>query len=217
MSILVETFPALTCAGFCQNAFLGRVTDLDVALDRAAALARLEVHHNKAFDDLGFDGMPLITAEQIHGNGVAIVGESTPTPVPRVDALITNRLEVCLGIYVADCCAVYALDIKNRAIGLAHSGRKGTEMGVVPAMLKKMQMAFGTEMRSTRVVLSPCIRPPFYEVDFAAEIARQCLELGVKDVVDAGYCTASEPNRYYSYRLEKGKTGRMLALFALIA
>ena len=217
MSILVETFPALTCSGICQNAFLGRVTGLDVALDRKAALQRLGVHHQKAYDDLGFDGMPLVTAEQVHGNGVAIVGEGTKCPVPKVDALITNRQEVCLGIYVADCCAVYVLDPNNQAIGLAHAGRKGTELGVVPAMLKRMEAAYGTDMAKVRVVLSACIRPPYFEVDFAAQIAQQCAALGVKDIVDGGYCTAAEPERYYSYRMEKGKTGRMLALFALVS
>ena len=160
--------------------------------------------------------MPFITAEQVHGNEVAIVGETTCSPVPGTDALITNRPFVCLGIYVADCCAVYAVDMENAAIGLAHCGKKGTELGIVPAMLRKMQSAFGTEPESTVVQLSPCIRPPHYEVDFAAEILRQCRELGVAEVIDPGTCTASDPERYYSYRREMGQTGRMLALFALL-
>ena len=63
--------------------------------------------------------------------------------------------------------------------------------------------------------LSPCIRPPHYEVDFAAEIIRQARAAGVEQVHDSGRCTASDPARYYSYRAEKGRTGRMLALLAL--
>ncbi|MFV1995218.1 MAG: laccase domain-containing protein, partial [Verrucomicrobiales bacterium] len=61
---------------------------------------------------------------------------------------------------------------------------------------------------------SPCIRPPDYEVDFAAGIRQQCCERGVppEQVHDEGISTVSAPDRYYSYRAEKGRTGRMLAL-----
>ena len=216
MSILVETFPALTEGGLCRNAFIGRVAGLDVTTDRVTALRRLADYHEQARRDLELGGMPFITAEQVHGAEVVIVGETTATPVIGADALITNRSNVCLGIYVADCCAVYALDTANGSIGLAHCGKKGTELGVVPAMLRKMELAYGTAPETTIVQLSPCIRPPYYEIDFAAEIVRQCRELGIAEIIDPGTCTASEPARYYSYRREKGQTGRMLALFALI-
>ena len=35
------------------------------------------------------------------------------------------------------------------------------------------------------------------------------------EVVDCGDCTGANPDRYYSYRMEQGRTGRMLALLAL--
>jgi hypothetical protein len=63
--------------------------------------------------------------------------------------------------------------------------------------------------------LSPCIRPPHYEIDFAAEIVRQCRDAGLNEVHDSGVCTACDLQRYYSYRAEKGRTGRMLALLGL--
>jgi len=214
MSILVETFPAMGVGGQFHNAFIGRVAELDLTADLDTALARLAIFHEQARYDLGFYGA-LVTAEQVHGNRVAIVDEPTPSPVAGVDALVTNRPGICLGIYVADCCAVYAVDPENACIGLAHSGRKGTELGVVPAMLQKMQCAYGTDPAKVVVQLSPCIRPPLYEVYFAAEIVRQCREMGVGEVVDCGDCTGSHPERYYSYRMEKGRTGRMLALLAI--
>jgi polyphenol oxidase len=63
--------------------------------------------------------------------------------------------------------------------------------------------------------LSPCIRPPHYEVDFAAQIVDQCRVAGIGQIHDCRTCTACELERYYSYRIEMGKTGRMLALLAL--
>ena len=215
MSIMVETFPAVAIGGQFCNAFIGRVSELDVTTHRKAALASLAKYHEQARHDLGFGDMAFITAEQIHGNGVAIVDANTRSPDAGADALITDRPNVCLGIYVADCCAVYAIDTQNGCIGLAHSGKKGTEQGIVPAMLKKMECAYGTDPAQVIVQLSPCIRPPLYEIDFAAEIVRQCQALEVGEIVDCGSCTGAELDRYYSYRLEKGHTGRMLALLAI--
>jgi copper oxidase (laccase) domain-containing protein len=62
------------------------------------------------------------------------------------------------------------------------------------------------------VVLGPCIRPPDYEVDFAREIQQQAKQAGVGLFHDSGLNTAADLSRFYSYRKEMGKTGRMLAL-----
>jgi len=74
---------------------------------------------------------------------------------------------------------------------------------------------FGSGPGDLIVQLSPCIRPPHYEVDFAREIVRQVRACGVQQVHDSGLCTACDLSRYYSYRAEKARTGRMLALLAL--
>jgi copper oxidase (laccase) domain-containing protein len=131
------------------------------------------------------------------------------------DALITNQRNVCLGVYVADCCALYLVDRKERAIGLVHSGRKGTELKIASNAIALMQQRFAVESEQLVAQLSPCIRPPHYEVDFAAEIVQQCRAAGVKEIYDSGICTACHLEAYYSYRAEKGRTGRMLALLAL--
>jgi hypothetical protein len=65
------------------------------------------------------------------------------------------------------------------------------------------------------VEISPCIRPPLYETDFAAEIAAQARGAGVADVRDRAICTGGNVDRFYSYRVERGQTGRMLAVIAL--
>jgi len=216
MNIPVEIYPALQGNGLAMNAFIGRIPGLNLVTDRETALRRLNSFHEGARRSLGFTEMPFVTAEQVHGCEIGVVTGESSRRVATVDALITNQLDVCLGIYVADCCAVYALDTRTGSIGLAHSGRKGTELGIVPKMLAKMQQHFGTQPADVVLQLSPCIRPPHYEVDFAAEIVRQASEAGVQEIIDDGYCTASDLERFYSYRAEKGKTGRMLALFALV-
>ena len=215
-SPMLEQFPALSAAGFPRHVFVGRALGIDVATtDRAEALGRLDAVHAQARQEIGLGDRPMLRAEQVHGNGVFVLEAGTPippAPVSGVDALVTDRADVALGIYVADCCAVYIADPRHGVIGLAHSGRKGTELGIAPAVIAAMTERYGSVPAELIVQLSPCIRPPFYEVDFAADIAAQCRAAGVLNVQDCGANTAADPERYYSYRMEKGRTGRMLAM-----
>ena len=213
----IERYPALEALGVRQG-FVGRVPGVDVQVDRALALARLNACHLRARRLLGMQGRAFVTAQQVHGNGVAVLaaGDEVPgEPAAGMDAIVTDRRDVCLGIYVADCCAVYLVDPVRRAIGLAHSGKKGTELDITAAAVQAMQARFGTRPQNVVAQLSPCIRPPWYEVDFAAQIVEQCRALGVRRVADGGVCTAANPEQYYSYRREQGRTGRMVALLAL--
>lgn len=211
----VEFFPALSALADVRHTFIQRVPGLELKVEREEALRRLARVHEETRARHGFAGMPLINANQVHGREVAVVKTDTASPVEGVDALITNQPEVNLGIYVADCCAIYFVDPLKQAIGLAHSGKKGTELGITTAVIEAMGRHFGSEPRDLVIQLSPCIRPPDYEVDFAAEIVRQARAAGVQYVHDCGISTASDLSRYYSYRVEKGRTGRLLALLAL--
>lgn len=209
-----ETFPALDLSGF-RHTLIDRIPGLNVGAERGIALRRLDARHAEARRNLGFGAMAFVTAEQVHGNSVAVIKAGIYPPVAGADGLVTNQKNVVLGIYVADCCAIYLADPVRRAIGLVHSGKKGTGLGIVSVAIETMRRHFGSEPDDIIAQLSPCIRPPFYETDFAAEIVRQCLASGVRHVFDCGKNTADDLSRYYSYRAERGKTGRMLALLAL--
>ncbi|MEO8043665.1 MAG: polyphenol oxidase family protein [Spartobacteria bacterium] len=213
----LEFFPALNEITIVRHAFLGRIPGIDVATDRAAALDRLDAAHRTLRAELGLAETVFATAEQVHGNEVAVIDAPLAQDrcYDRADGLITNQPGVSLGIYVADCGAVYLVDPVRRCLGLVHSGKKGTELAMVEKAVHAMRGNFGTNPRDLVVQLSPCIRPPHYEIDFAAEIVRQARRAGVEQVHDSGLCTACDLERYYSYRAEKARTGRMLALLAL--
>jgi copper oxidase (laccase) domain-containing protein len=219
-----EQFPALSEIGIIRHGFTRRIPGIGVSHNKAEMLQRLDAAHREIRNAIGVGDWPLFTAEQIHGNRIALVERTVASAVHSgvdnreflgCDGIITNQRGVALGIYVADCCAVSIVDPKTPAIGLVHSGRKGTELGVVTNSITQMIKRFGSDPANLIVQLSPCIRPPHYEVDFAAEIVRQSRALGVEEIHDPGICTACDLSRYYSYRAEKGKTGRMLALIGL--
>jgi purine-nucleoside/S-methyl-5'-thioadenosine phosphorylase / adenosine deaminase len=212
-----EQFPALGALPNVIHGFTLRVADIEMSHDKLEALARLDGVHREIRSTNGLGQAPFITAQQVHGERIGVVAEAITGEkcFDSCDGLITNQRGVCLGIYVADCCAVYLVDPVRAAIGLVHSGKKGTQLGVVANAIKSMTEHFGSRGSDLVAQLSPCIRPPHYETDFAGEIVRQCRDLGVTALNDGGVCTACDLSRYYSYRAEKGRTGRMLAFLAL--
>jgi len=219
MDLPFEQFPALSAITICRHFFAQRIPAIDVSHDKAEVVERLNAAHQEIRNATGLGDWPLFTAEQIHGNEIAVIDSCSGGPVgrefPACDGIITNQAGVALGIYVADCCAVYIVDPTTPAIGLVHSGRKGTELGVVPNAIRQMIERFGSDPAKMIVQLSPCIRPHHYDVDFSSEIIRQFRAPGVQHVHNSGMCTACNLNRYYSYRAERGKTGRMLSVLAL--
>jgi copper oxidase (laccase) domain-containing protein len=211
-----ETFPALDALPAVRAVFLQRVPGLDVKTDRETALQRLAGIQREALSEAGFAGMPLAKASQTHSANVVRISSTDTFPVPDCDALVTTERHLCLGVYVADCAAVYVADRHGRGIGLAHSGRKGTELGIVPKTISAVCAATGADPQDLIMQISPCIRPPNYEVDFAADIRTQIAEAGVREIHDCRSCTGSNLEKYYSYRKEEGQTGRLLAAMALI-
>ena len=214
----VEFFPALTAIEMCRHAFIQRIPGIDVSQDKAEVLKRLDAIHREARRELEVGDWPLLTAQQIHSNKIAVIDQplSCDKEFAGCDGLITNQRKIGLGIHVADCCALYIVDPKTPAIGLIHSGKRGTEQEIAIKAIDQMRQKFGSNPADVIVQLSPCIRPPHYEIDFAANIIEQCRAAGVRQIHASIACTACDIARYYSYRAEKGKTGRMLALLGLL-
>ncbi len=208
------TFPALEALPEFAHRFTLRHPDIAVDDERAVVVAHLWDWHHAQAKELGFADSALCIAEQVHGNEVAVLTAPTSEIIPGTDGIIANVPGLVIGIYVADCCAVYLADPCSGAFGVVHSGKKGSESGITRQAIEKMQQHFGTRAEDLCVQLSPCIRPPAYEIDFAAQIRQQALEAGVPaaQIHDTGLCTSLDLHRFYSYRMEKGRTGRMLAL-----
>ena len=219
---VLEAFPFLAPLREIPGVRAGwieRVAGLAITGNRDEAMRQLRPGHEAAVREFGGPGAGWWRAEQVHGNAVAVVPgcpqiiapDGLPV-VPGVDGLVTREAGVVLAVYVADCGVLWLADRRTGAIGLLHSGKMGTEANILGAAMERMAENFGTRADDVTVVLGPCIRPPDYEVDFAAEIGRQACRAGIGNFIDCGLNTASDPSRFYSFRKELGKTGRMLAL-----
>lgn len=202
-----------------RAAWVERIPNVDVHGTRDEAMRQLRPTHERIARSFGGPDARWWRAEQVHGHDVAVVPDAPETiagdglpVVPGVDGLITHTPGVLLSIYVADCGAIWLADSETHAIGLLHSGKKGTQDNILAQAVNMMTDRFGSEPRNLIAVLSPCIRVPDYDVAFADEIARQARRCGVREFVDCGLNTAADLQRFYSYRKEQGQTGRMMAM-----
>jgi copper oxidase (laccase) domain-containing protein len=197
--------------------FITRIPGIPTTTDRAAVIAALTPTHEAVLAEGGIAPKMLRRAQQVHGNKVALVGDiGCSYPVEGVDGLFCGgKADCCLGIYVADCAAIWIYDTVSQSRALVHSGKLGTQQNIVGETLSAMYKVLGVDAKNCIAVISPCIRPPHYEVDIVSMIKQQLADAGIapENISDAGLDTAADLDTFYSYRIEKGNTGRMLALF----
>ncbi len=106
------------------------------------------------------------------GNGITL-----PNRFKDVDGLVTDVPGLCLVTRHADCVPLYFVDTANKAIGLSHSGWKGTVHGMARVTLDAMRDAFGTKPEDVYAFIGPSICGKCYEVGHeVAELAAACLK-----------------------------------------
>ncbi len=109
-------------------------------------------------------------ARQVHGCDVARVGAGSSPPGPAgpppvADALVTTEPGLALAVVVADCVPVMVVgDQGRRVVGAAHAGRRGMDLGVVPALVGAVRDLGATRLRA---VLGPSVCGRCYAVPAA--------------------------------------------------
>src|SRR5438034_1509968 len=114
MQLPFEQFPALSTVEICRHVFTQRIPGIDVSNDKPEVLKRLDSAHREIRKAIGVGDWPLATAQQVHGNKIAVVDTSLKTDkeFPGRDGIITNQRGVALGIYVATA-ALFTLSIQK--------------------------------------------------------------------------------------------------------
>jgi polyphenol oxidase len=145
--VSIGIYASLNC-GYGSNDDSGNVTE-----NRRRALALI-----------GLPAEALATTYQIHSADVVEVTQPWPLDArPRVDAMVTTRPGIALGIGTADCAPVLLADPIAGVIGAAHAGWRGAVNGVVEAVVRSM-VERGAEPARMRAAVGPCIAQASYEV-----------------------------------------------------
>lgn len=82
----------------------------------------------------------------------------------NIDGLITNEPGICLVTSYADCVPLFIVDKVNRAIGLSHSGWRGTVGDIAGVTIKKMSEEYGSRPNDLSVFIGPSICGNCYEI-----------------------------------------------------
>lgn len=107
----------------------------------------------------------LVFGRQVHGKRVTAVPEGySGGAFDDTDALITSATRLPLAVLTADCAAVFLFDPKQRAIGIAHAGWRGTVAGIAALTVVRMGDEFGSDPADLVAGIGPSIGPCCYEV-----------------------------------------------------
>ena len=149
----------------------GHFASLNLDFHRGDEEEHVRTNYERIASAIGFSVGDMVFADQTHTANVLKVGRKNrgdgylaDPPWRDVDGLITDEPGVVLVIQSADCVPIYLLDPEHQAIGLVHSGWKGTAAGIAAVAVKAMQEAYGSDPYVMRAAIGPSICPECYEV-----------------------------------------------------
>ena len=151
-------------------------------------------------DALGVDR--LTVADQQHGARLAVIdpalagrghagAEDARAALPETDAMVTALPGVALATIVADCAPVVLFDPARRVVGVAHCGRRGAVLGVLPRTVETMRATFGCQAADLLVGIGPAIGADSYEIGHAeaADVAAAFGDAGLLRPTRPGHST----------------------------
>jgi len=192
------------------------------------------INHNRklALEALGLQERQLATLKQIHSCKVCIASEGAQ----EGDALVTNEPGIVLAVSVADCYPILFEDPKNKVVAAVHAGWRGTVGGIVKNTIEAM-CELGAETQNIRAAIGQGISFKRFEV--GEEVTQQFRDAGFGDAyfennrIDLAACNkkwmlnlglyenniwhlnrCSFEDDFFSYRRDKGKTGRMWGIIS---
>lgn len=120
---------------------------------------------------LGVEPGDMVCSKQTHTTNVRVVTEedrgkgiTKSLDYTDVDGLITNVPGLCLVTFYADCVPLFFVDPVHRAIGLSHSGWRGTVGKIGKVTVEMMQKEYGTNPKDVIAAVGPSICQDCYEV-----------------------------------------------------
>ncbi len=179
-------FPLLKDTEMVNHLFTTRIGGVSTGIYSSMNFSYLRGDDKQAVDEnfrriaavFGKQPQDIVCSDQTHTTNIRLVTEQDKgkgTIVQKdyqdVDGLITNVPGIILATFYADCVPLYFVDVVNKAIGLSHSGWRGTVRGMGACTIDAMKKAFGSRPDAIKVAIGPSICKDCYEV--GADVAEQ--------------------------------------------
>ncbi|SEU30942.1 conserved hypothetical protein [Lacrimispora sphenoides] len=183
------SFPILERTGLVKQGFStklggvsqGKYATMNFTFTRGDNRSHVMENYRRMGKALGVDMERMVLSYQTHTTNVRLVTEEDAgkgivkeRDYEDVDGLITNVPGITLVTFYADCVPLYFLDPIHQAIGLSHSGWRGTVKRMGEVTVKKMEEAFGTKAEDVIACIGPSICKECYEV--GGEVAQEFMK-----------------------------------------
>lgn len=180
------TFPAFSECGIVNHSFSTRIggvsegifSTMNFSFTRGDREEDVRENYRRMAGVLECELTDFVCSDQTHTTNIRHVtredggkGVITPKDYTDIDGLMTNEPGLVLVTFYADCVPLYFVDPVNKAIGLAHSGWKGTVHRMGREMVCAMGETFGTKTEDLLVAIGPSICQDCYEV--SRDVAEQ--------------------------------------------
>lgn len=177
--LLYLTSPLLEKTGMVKHAFSTRVggvsegifSSMNLSFQRGDKNERVHENFKRMARVLGSSTEHMVFSDQTHTTNVRVVtkrdcgkGIHKPLDYSAIDGLVTNEPDVMLVTFYADCVPIYLVDTVHRAIGLCHSGWRGTVGKISQNTLRVMKENYGTRASDVVAAIGPSICQDCYEV-----------------------------------------------------
>lgn len=162
------------CHGFSTR--LGGVSSgcystMNFRLNSSDSMDNVKENFQRIADAIDFDINGLVLTHQTHTTNVRVVTEADAgkgilreRDYTDIDGLVTNVPGITLGTFYADCVPLYFYDPVKHAIGLSHSGWRGTVQRMGACTIAKMQQEYGSNPADILACVGPSICGDCYEV-----------------------------------------------------
>ena len=173
------TYPALEELSGFVHAFstrLGGVSEgiyssMNLSFTRGDDENSVMENYRRLAEAVGFSVENIVTSDQTHTANVRVITEADrgngitkPRPYTDVDGMITNVPGLVLATFYADCVPLYFIDPVRKAIGLSHSGWRGTEAHIGAVTVRRMQEEYRSLPEDIYGAIGPSICQECYEV-----------------------------------------------------
>jgi YfiH family protein len=234
-------FPEIIAA---QSTRIGGVSPEPLGMNLSSHVgdeqANVDENRRRFFENTGIpSGTKAVYQNQVHSSNVNVV-RGDEGIVKESDSLITQELNVLLGVTVADCTPILLYEPKTKLIVAVHAGWRGTEQMIALAAVRKM-VELGALPGTIFAFIGASASGEKYEVGL--EVATLFEEKHLVDLHNGKFllnvkaanldqllfagipanqievsplCTISD-ERLHSYRRDGKRSGRMLAIIERVA
>ncbi len=218
-------------AGFSAGAY----DSLNLGVSAGDLKENVINNRKKFFHTINIPENETVWVKQVHGNNIITAERAGNLGVG--DGLITGVSGLFLCGTFADCASIMVFEPKKQIVGLFHAGWKGVFQQIAKKGIKKICRVYNIQPDNLLVGISPHIKKccfivkknvaelfnerflrtnnkEHWNLDIENAVIEQLINVDIKreNIEKSCFCTSCNKEMFFSYRRDKGKTGRMLAV-----